>query len=119
MRTFVEWLSYADVLAWLRLIETYYSFDPAQYNAVFDEELSKLVERTSDAQHRKVLETMRGFDWISYIAASVRNAGYRDYREVQEKTHDVAVKLLTGKLFSGFDQQTSGPIDLRAESRII
>ena len=56
---------------------------------------------------------MKGFDWVNYIAATVRNAGYRDYREGQEKTHEVVVKLLTGKLFRGFDQHDSGPIDLR------
>src|SRR5208283_864158 len=47
------------------------------------------------------------------IAASVRHAGFHDYREVQERTHDLAVKLLTGKLFQGFDERTSGPMDLR------
>ncbi len=56
---------------------------------------------------------MRGFGWLSYIAASVRHAGFHDQREVQERTHDVVVKLLTGKLFQGFDQRTSGPMDLR------
>ena len=54
-----------------------------------------------------------GFGWISYIGASVRNAGCRDYREGQEAIHDVVVKLLTGKLFRGFDERTSGPMDLR------
>jgi hypothetical protein len=101
------------LLARLRLIETYYSFDPAQYNRLFDEELGKVIARTSDPEHRKILERMRGFDWIAYIAASVRRSGYSDYREGQEKIHDVVVKLLTGKLFRGFDQRTSGPIDLR------
>jgi len=56
---------------------------------------------------------MWGFDWMSYIAASVRHAGYRDYREGQEKIHEVVVKLLTGKLFRGFDERWSGPMDLR------
>ena len=35
---------------------------------------------------------------MSYIGASVRHAGYRDYRKGQERIHDVAVKLLTGTL---------------------
>jgi len=42
---------------------------------------------------------MRGFNWVGYIAKSLRNVGYRDEREVQEKTHDIVTKLLTGTLF--------------------
>jgi hypothetical protein len=56
---------------------------------------------------------MRGFNWVGYIAKSVRNAGYRDQREVQERTHDVVVKLLTGGLFSNYDERQHGPLDLR------
>ena len=56
---------------------------------------------------------MRGFNWLAYIASSVRRAGFQDQREVQERTHDIVVKLLTGKLFRGFDEQRSGPMDLR------
>ena len=107
MRTFYEWL------AQLRLDETYYGFDPQQYDALFDGELEKVIARTSDPAHRQALERMRGFGWLGYIAAAVRHAGFRDYREVQEKAHDVAVKLLTGKLFQGFDERVSGPLDLR------
>ena len=50
---------------------------------------------------------------MSYIAGAVRNAGCHDQREVQERTHDIAAKLLTGTLFRGFDERTSGPMDLR------
>ena len=56
---------------------------------------------------------MRGFNWMGYIAAAVRNSGCRDQREIQEKAHDVAVKLLMGKLFAGFDERISGPMDRR------
>jgi hypothetical protein len=107
MQTFWQWLTQ------LRLGETYYGFDPAQYNALFDSELEKVIARTSDAKHRQALEGMRGFGWMSYIAASVRYAGFRDYRDGQERIHDIAVKLLTGTLFTGFDERTSGPFDLR------
>ena len=61
----------------------------------------------------KSLNVCRGFNWLAYIAGSVRHAGYRDQREVQERTHDVATKLLIGMLFRGFDERTSGPMDLR------
>ena len=107
MQTFWEWL------AQLRLAETYVTFDPKQYDQLFDEELEKVIARTSDAKHRQALERMRGFGWLGYIAAAVRNSGYRDQREVQERAHDIAVKLLMGRLFTGFDERVSGPMDLR------
>jgi hypothetical protein len=105
MRTFWQWLA--------QFQEHYVTFDPAQYNRLFDEELEKVIARTSDPTHRQALEHMRGFNWMSYIGASVRHAGFRDYRAGQEAIHEVVVKLLTGALFSGFDEQRSGPIDLR------
>jgi len=111
MQTFYEWLSQLNLLR--RLDETYYSFNPAEYNRLFDEELRQVITRTSDPAHRQTLKRMWGFDWMSYIAASVRHAGYYDQRENQERTHDVAVTLLTGKLFRGFDERWSGPMDLR------
>ena len=112
MLTFWQWLSQ------LRLVETYYGFDPTQYNQLFDEELEKVIARTSDAKHRQSLEGMRGFGWMSYIAASVRHAGVRDYRDGQERIHDIAVKLLTGTLFTGFDERVSGPMDLRFRASV-
>ena len=67
MITFLEW---ADIFDRLRLIETYYSFDPAAYNQLFSDELEKVIQRTSDPEHRQALESMREFDFIGYIAAS-------------------------------------------------
>lgn len=113
MKTFLEWLVHADLLARLQLIETYYSFDTQQYNRLFDSELEKLVGRVSSPEHRAALERMQGFNWVGYIAQCVRHAGYRDQREVQERTHEIVVKLLMGGLFSSFDERTSGPIDRR------
>jgi hypothetical protein len=93
------------------LAEAYFSFDPAQYNQLFDDELGKLS--VSSPEHRDAVERMRGFNWVGYIARSVRNAGYRDQREVQERTHDIVVKLLTGGLFTKFDERQHGHLDLR------
>ena len=107
MRTFWQWL------AQLRLLETYFSFDPQEYNELFDQELQRVIARTSDPAHRQALEGMRGFNWMGYVAASVRHAGFHDQRDVQERAHDVAVKLLMGTLFRGFDERVSGPMDLR------
>ena len=113
MKTFWAWL--AD----LRLLgENCFSFDPKEYNELFDMELEKVIERVRDPAHRQALERMRGFGWVSYIAASVRNSGIRDQREVQERAHDVAVKLLMGKLFRGFDEKVSGPFDRRFKNSV-
>ena len=114
MKTFLEWLAYTtDLFTRLPLTETYYSFDAQQYNQLFDQELAKLMGRVASPDHRAALERMRGFGWVGYIAQCVRNAGWYDQREVQERTHDIIVKLLMGGLFRGFDERTAGPIDLR------
>ncbi len=109
METFFQWL---DILARLRLIESYYSFDPTQYNRLFDDELAK-VGAVSAPEHQEALERLRGFNWVGYIAKSLRNADYHDQREIQERTHDIVVKLLIGTLFRGFDERASGPMDRR------
>ena len=115
MQTFWEWLSYLNSPP---LIETFYGLDPGEYNRLFDDELEKLARRVSDPAHRQAIGRMRGVNWIGYIAASVRAAGFHDQREIQERTHDIAVKLLTGSLFRGFDERTSGPIDLRFKASV-
>ena len=112
METFWQWL------AQLKLIETYYGLDPAAYNSLFDAELERLIARTSDPAHREALERMRGFRWLSYVAASVRNSGYRDQREIQEKAHDIVVKLLMGTLFRGFDETKHGEFDRRFRNSV-
>jgi hypothetical protein len=111
MRTFYEFLSDLDLVSRLRLIETYFTFNPAQYDQLFDDQLGKLS--ASSPEHREALERMRGFNWVGYIAKSVRNSGCRDQREVQEKTHDIVVKLITGGLFRDYDDRHHGPLDLR------
>ncbi len=110
MQTFWQWLSQLRLCP---LDETYFTFDPKEYNELFDKELQKVIARASEPKHRQALESMRGINWTGYVAAAVRNSGCRDYRNGQEKIHDIAVRLLTGKLFRGFDERTSGPMDLR------
>lgn len=111
MQTFFEYLSDLDILTRLFLIETWFSFDPAQYNQLFDDELSKIS--ASSPEHQQAVERLRGFNWTGYIAKSVRNAGYRDQREVGERTHEIVAKLLTGGLFSNYDEKEHGPLDKR------
>ena len=115
METFWQWLSQLDLLRLLR--ETYFSFDPQAYNELFNSELEKVIARVRDPAHREVLERLRGFDW-PYVAGWIRHAGFRDYREVQEKTHEVVTTLLMGKLFRGFDERVPGPIDKRFKASV-
>ena len=110
MQTFWQWLSQLRLCP---LAETYFTFDPKEYNELFDKELQKVVDRVRDPAHRQALERMQGFNWVGYVAATVRNAGFRDQREVQERSHDVAVKLLVGGLFRDYDERRHGPMDLR------
>ena len=116
MQTFYEWLSQLDLLR--VLAETWFTFDPKQYDQLFDGELEKVVARTSDPACRQVLERLKGSDWTGYIASMVRHAGYRDQREIQERTHEVVVKLLMGTLFRGYDERRHGPMDRRFKASV-
>ena len=112
METFYEWLSRpGHSLPALAASKRTTVSIPAQYNQLFDDELQKLS--VSSPEHQQAVERMRGFNWVGYIAKSLRNVGYRDQREVQERTHDIVTKLLTGTLFRNFDEKMHGPLDLR------
>ncbi|MHB8973755.1 MAG: hypothetical protein ACYC3X_15405 [Pirellulaceae bacterium] len=112
MKTFVEWLTHLDLLA----LENYYSFDPQQYNQLFRAQLELLLGRINDPTHRAALESMRDFDWVAYIAASIRGAGFKDQRE--ERAHDLLTKLLVGTLFRGYDEEKSGPMPQRFKTAV-
>ena len=53
--------------------------------------------------------------WTNYIAACLRNSGVRDQGDLEEKIHDIVVKLLVspGGLFRNYEPTRHGPIDLR------
>jgi hypothetical protein len=80
--------------------------------------LEKVIQRTSDPRQRQALAEMTDFDFVGYISASIRRSGVRDQREIQEKTHDLVTKLLVGKLFRGYDETISGPMDRRFKSSV-
>ena len=111
MNTFLEWARLQNLLA-----ETYVTFDPKQYDAIFDAELEKLITRVKDPARLQALEEMRGFRWLGYIATAVRSSGYREYRTWRETVHEVVAKLLTGGLFRGYDESKHGPMLLRFKS---
>jgi hypothetical protein len=92
-----------------------HDLNPAEYDALFDKELERLLPRISDPTERNRLRGMLGQQWTNYIAAALRNAGFREQGSLQEKIHDVAVKLLVtpGGLFRDYDGSRHGPFDLR------
>jgi hypothetical protein len=101
-------------LQWFGLRE---NFDPAAYDRLFDGQLQKLLPTLTDPAQRGRME---GFGWTNYIAASLRNAGFRDQGHLEELIHDVVVKLLVtpGGLFSNYDERRHGPLDLRFKSSV-
>jgi hypothetical protein len=109
MLTFLEWITN---LLWL--VENY-DLNPAEYDALFDRELERLLPRISNPDERNRLQGMLGTRWTGYLAAALRNSGFRDQASLQEKIHDVAVRLLVapGGLFRNYDETKHGPFDLR------
>ena len=113
----MEWLSNLKFRLWL--IESY-DLDPAQYNALFDAELRRLLPRISDPDERKRLQAMLGQGWVNYLAAALRNSGVRDQADLQEKLHDIVVRLLVspGGLFRDFDERRHGSFPLRWKASV-
>jgi hypothetical protein len=68
--------------------------DPAAYNGLFRSELEALRPQVNDPRRRHSLEKMRDFNWSGYILASLKNAGFTDQREREEKAHEVIVNLV-------------------------
>jgi len=102
-----------DFRLWLLFVE--HDLNPAQYDALFNKELEMLLPRISNPTERNRLQGMLGIGWANYIGASLRNAGFRDQASIQEKIHDITVKLLVspGGLFRNYDEARHGPFDLR------
>jgi hypothetical protein len=68
----------------------------------------------NDAGRRAGIDAMRGFDFVAYILAALRNAGFADQQEREQAAHDVVVNLLVspGRLFAGYND-SSGPMEAR------
>jgi hypothetical protein len=113
MHTFLEHIQYLRLFNRLQFLETFYPIDSKAYDALFEVELDVLIARIMDPIQRKELEGVKGFGWTNYIAKSVRNSGVSDARELDERTHEIASKLLLGGLFSNFDPTKHGPLGRR------
>ena len=96
---------------WLLLRE---NFDPAAYDDLFNRELDAVLPMVRNPEDRQRLASLRN-GWTNYIAACLRNAGFREQGDLEERIHDLVVKLLVspGGLFRGYDAGRHGPLDLR------
>ncbi|MGA2255663.1 MAG: hypothetical protein ABSG53_13540 [Thermoguttaceae bacterium] len=102
---------------WLLLRE---HFSAAAYDELYNQQLAALVPKLRDPEQRRGLAAMRDMRWSSYIAASLRNAGFRHQGQLEELIHDVTVKLLLapGGLFRDYDPQRHGPFELRFRASV-
>ena len=83
----------------------------------FDQELEKLILRVRIPARLQALEAMRSTKWTGYIATANEELGFPRVQGVaEEAVHEVAVKLLMGKLFLGYDESKHGPLLLRFKS---
>lgn len=119
MLGFCDWLTQNDTAALLHLLEAADYFDPSAYNAVFVQELEKLLGRINDPDARQEVAELRGFDFGNYIARSLARAGFRG-DDVQEHFHEIVVKLLLspGRLFSGWEPSRHGPLERRLRASV-
>src|SRR5262249_61086129 len=98
---------------WLLVLESG-RFDRDGFNDLFRQQLAELLPRVNDAGRRAGIDAMREFDFVAYILAALRNAGFADQQEREQAAHDVVVNLLVspGRLFAGYGDQ-SGPMEAR------
>lgn len=96
---------------WLLLRE---QLDPDAYNSLFQQELERLLPRLTDPVQRQHAESMRDFDWTRYIAGAVRRSGFTNQDEIEEKVHEIVVRMLVrpGGLFRDYGEN-HGPFPLR------
>jgi hypothetical protein len=94
-------------------------FDARSYNALFHQQIAALLPKLKNPKQRQHVEGLRGFDFMGYILASLRNAGFKG-QDVEEKAHEIAVKLVVtpGKLFAGYDENKHGPLLARGKVAI-
>jgi len=118
MHTFIEHVQYVRLFNQLQFLETFFPLDSEAYDALFETELEKLAGKIEYAAVKSELEELRGFRWTAYIAASVRNSGINDQRELDERTHEIVSKMLLGGLFSNYDPTRHGPLGRRFRASV-
>jgi len=115
--SFPNWLvtQHAEFALLLRLSEVSELFDRSAFNALFDRQLTGVIQRATPEQ-RQQLKRLRAFDWVGYIDRSLRNAGFQDH-DLDEMAQEIVVKLLIqpGQLFRGWKGQ---PIERRFKASL-
>jgi len=113
---FQEWLSSRiDPALILHFLEVSGQFPKGEYNALFRHQLEQLRKKNSSFDDEQLVQ-LHGFDWIGYIARSLRNAGFQDH-DLDPMAHEIVVRLLVkpGTLFSNWDGQ---PISARFKTSV-
>ena len=108
---FFDWMCNRDIGTLLGLLENVDLLDPEAYNQLFHQMVSQIFKNP---------ERMEALDWIGYIQASLRRAGFKG-QDVDVFTHDIVVKLLVspGKLFRGWDPKKHGPLNRRFKRSVL
>lgn len=104
---FTEWLFDHEnpgyVLDLFDLLEVSGQFPRGEFNALFRQQLARRIAHVGTEEAQEQLSHLNDFDWIGYIARSLRSAGFSD-ADIDPMAHDVVVKLLVqGQLFPGWD----------------
>jgi hypothetical protein len=104
MKTFHEYV-------WLRMpvehlvLEISELFPKRGMQEIFDREVQKLREKTSDPVALDHLDEFQRIDVVGYIDSSLRRAQFHQ-NELDPLVHDLCVKLLMGGFFRGWTGQS-------------
>jgi hypothetical protein len=103
-KTFNNWLKeHSDPAhALFYLLEVSTEFPKGEINSLFRQQLDRRASQLGISENQLI--QMHEFDWVGYIARSLRNAGFSD-DQIDLMTQDIVVRLLVkpGKLFSAWD----------------
>ena len=80
------------------------NFDP---NTLFTAEAERLLSTLKQPANRQDAEKIRTFDWVGFIVAALREAGFKG-QEINAKAHEIIVGL--GTLFHDYDEGEDGPL---------
>jgi len=117
MRTFFEWIAHRQLFQRLALLETFFPLDSSTYDHLFVTELLRVAMQCNDPRVRKEVEELNRFRFTNYIRGAVRNSGFSDPRELDERTHDVVSKLLLGSLLK-YNPTVHGPFVARFKTAV-
>jgi hypothetical protein len=91
------------VLDLLDLIEVSGEFPKGEFNALFRQQFARRAAQVGTEEAQEQLSQLHDFDWVGYLARSLRSAGFQD-ADIDGNCHDIVVKLLVqGQLFPGWD----------------